>query len=66
MQTLAHSATAWLLWGGWTSALLQIDSGPRGALNQSLRWISRNPGEAAFYGALLALFIWAVVRFGKS
>ena len=61
-----HSAAVWLLWGGWGVGLLQIDSGFRGTLDQSLRWISRNPGEAAFYGALVALFIWAVVRFGKS
>lgn len=49
-----------------TLALLQIDGGFGGTLNQSLRWISRNPGEALFYAALVGIFMWAVIRFGKS
>jgi len=61
-----NPAAAWLLSAVWSTGLLQIDSGPRGVLNQSLRWITRNPGEALFYGALVGLFMWAVWRFGKS
>ncbi len=47
-------------------ALGQVASGFRRTLADSLNWMERNPGEATLYAALVAIFIWAVWRFGKS
>jgi hypothetical protein len=44
----------------------QIGSGVRGSFREIMHFIERNPGESAFYGGLVLVFIWAVWRFGQS
>lgn len=43
-----------------------IGEGVRGSVREILNYMERNPGESAFYGALVLIFIWAVWSFGKS